>query len=98
MNPDLHYYLGEARFSRALLSADPDERDSLNAQAAHSYAEALKLAPMDGNLYLLLGSALGAQRKFEEAEDAFQNALRLDPHSAQVRRDYAAHLHLWGKR
>lgn len=97
-NPDLHYYLAEARFSRALLSEDPDERDRLNAQAAHSYVEALKLAPMDGNLYLLLGSALGAQRKFEEAEDAFQNALRLDPNSAQVRRDYAAHLHLWGKK
>ena len=97
-NPDLHYYLAEASFSRAQLSADPEERSGLNARSATAYNDALKLAPMDANLYLLLGSALGAQKKFEEAEDAFQQALRLDPNSAQVRRDYAAHLQLWGKR
>lgn len=97
-NPDLHYYIAEASFSRGQLSADPDERNSLNAKSVSAYNDALKLVPMDANLYLLLGSALGTQKKFEEAEDAFQHALRLDPNSAQVRRDYAAHLQLWGKR
>ena len=97
-NPDLHYYVAEASFSRALLATEPDERDRLNANAEKSYSEALKLAPMDANLHLLLASVLGAQRKFEEAEAALQNALRLDPNSAQVQRSYAAHLQLWGKR
>ena len=97
-NPDLHYYLAEAQFARAELSTDPKERESLTAEAVVSYREAVKLAPQDANLYLWLGSALGALKKFDEAEESFQHALRLDPNSAQVHRYYAAHLQMWGKR
>ena len=97
-NPDLHYYLAEVQFARAELAADPKERESLTAESVLSYKEAVKLAPLDANLYLWLGSALGALKKFEEAEESFQHALHLDPKSAQVQRYYAAHLQMWGKR
>lgn len=96
-NPDLYYYLAEAQFARAELSANPAARQSLIADSIVSYKEAVKLAPSDANLYLWLGSALGLIKKFDEAEEAFQNALRLDPNSAQVQRQYATHLQLRGK-
>jgi len=96
--PDLHYDLAEAKFALAGLSADSDERKKLAAESVASYRAAVKLAPQDANLYVVLGSALGTLQKFDEAEDAFQHALQLDPNSSQVRRYHATHLQLWGKR
>ena len=97
-NPELCYYLAEAQFARAELSTDPVERASLAAESVVAYREAVRLAPRDANLYLWLGSALGVLEKFDEAEKSFQEALLLDPNSAQVQRYYAAHLEMWRKR
>ncbi|GGF88987.1 tetratricopeptide repeat protein [Paenibacillus abyssi] len=48
--------------------------------------DAVRLDPLNGDAYLLLGAAYGELSQFEEAADSLKEALRLDPQHAEARR------------
>jgi serine/threonine protein kinase/tetratricopeptide (TPR) repeat protein len=49
------------------------------AEAAEKYAEGIKLAPKDHDLYNGLGNSLFEQKKFVEAENSYRKAVELYP-------------------
>ena len=62
---------------QVLAQADVDsDRD---ADAAEEYKQAIATAPPQSGLYEALGSSLWRTGKFQEAEEAFQAALKIDP-------------------
>ena len=75
-------------------------RKALATRLAMAEKASVREPSLERRLQVLatLGNLLRGTKKFDEAEESFQNALRLDPNSAQVQRYYATHLQLWGKR
>ena len=59
--------------------AQADVESDRDADAVAQYQQAIDTAPPQSGLYEGLGSALWRTGKFEEAEQAFQHALSIDP-------------------
>jgi O-antigen ligase len=84
-NPDLYFYLGEARQSIAGDHPDNDPLARSFRQAAiEPYRAALSLYPEDSPVLLRLGEVLTRLHDFGAADAVFQQALKWDPHSATV--------------
>ncbi|MGI9087526.1 MAG: O-antigen ligase family protein [Chthoniobacterales bacterium] len=94
-NPDLHFRLGMAReqFARAMPNAEA--ANSFRDEAIRALETARTLAPQEEIYALELAGALDDGQRFAEAENVFEDALRLDPKSLSVRRYYQHHLELW---
>jgi O-antigen ligase len=84
-NPNLYFYLGEARQS---IAGDRPDNDplarSFREAAIEPYRAALSLYPEDSPVLLRLGEALTRLRDFRAAAPVFQQALKWDPNSATV--------------
>lgn len=59
------------------------EKKDAGGGASH-FQKAIKLYENFPQAYILLGVALGAQQKFQEAEDAYTHAIKLDEHMADA--------------
>lgn len=59
--------------------AQADVESDNDVDAIEQYKLAIATAPVQGGLYEALGSSLWRTGKFQEAEQAFETALRLDP-------------------
>ncbi len=84
----LPVFAGAANFNDA---AAAFERGDF-AGAAVILRQLLQAQPNDSASLGLLGAVLDQQKKFSEAEDAYQHAIRLNPHSATLLNNYANHL------
>ncbi len=91
-NPNLWYYLGEARHYQTLKVEDALGRAALHEQAAEAYVEGLRLFPRDVRLLLKLGQTLDAAGRYDEAEEAYQQAIAGDPNFGNVYAYYGLHL------
>ena len=83
-NPDLYFYLGEARQNVAGNHPDVPFWRSFRAAAVEPYRAALRLYPEDSGVLLKLGEVLTRLGDFSAAAAAFQQALRWDPNSSTV--------------
>jgi tetratricopeptide (TPR) repeat protein len=95
MNPDLHFYLGLARLLSSERMGDNRASASFLSHAIAAFEKARALAPQDRVYALELATALDSAQRFEEAEQVYQDALRLDPKSTSVRQYYEGHVRLW---
>ena len=84
-NPDLYFYLGEARFGPARLAASPAVARSFSSAAAEAYADGLVLFPQDVRLSVRLGLAQSMAGQETESLATLAGAVRWDPQSARVR-------------
>ena len=53
------------------------------------FRAAIAAAPKDANAFTLLGNALFEKAKYDESEQAYRNALAIDPHAREARRGLA---------
>ena len=93
-NPNLYFYLGEARHFLTKDMQDPVARAALFEQAVEAYQEGLKLFPRDTRLLLMLGRTLDLAGRFAEAEEVFQRAIAGDPNFGNVYAYYGLHFKL----
>ena len=90
-NPDLYYYLGEAR--RNLGDALPEPMNvTFYRLASEAFKQGLKLFPEDERFLLIEGWTLDALGECGEAEKYYEQAMKWDPNSEQVQETYKTHL------
>ena len=92
-NPDLYYYLGEARrnFGDALPAP---ANETFYRLASEAFKQGLVLFPQDERLLLIEGWTLDALGDCGEAEGYFEQAIKWDPNSEEVQETYKAHVSL----
>ena len=93
-NPNPYFYQGEALRLTALGMQIPSLRTVLFERAIDAYRVGLEHFPQDENLLIRLGQALDGARRFEEAQEAYLNAISWDPNHGMFYAYYAAHLQL----
>lgn len=93
-NPNLYFYLGEARHFLTKGIEEPIARAALFEQAVEAYQEGLRLFPRDTRLLLMLGRTLDVAGRFAEAEEVFQRAIVCDPNFGNVYAYYGLHFKL----
>jgi O-antigen ligase len=96
-NPDLYFYLGEARQSIAGERPDSPLARSFRTASLEPYRAALNLSPGDSPVLLRLGEALTRLGDFPAAGNVFQQVLRWDPNSATVYTYYGFFLQRAGR-
>lgn len=96
-NPDLYFYLGEARFGSGQAAVNPAVARSFYAAAADAYGQGRRLFPQDVRLLVRLGLAQSLVGRHAEAREAMAAALRWDPQSAYVREAHAYTLRQAGR-
>ena len=94
-NPNLFYYLGEARF-RLASAHDPAsaEFSRETGEARIAFREGLELFPDDLRLLLALGHALDSAGRFTEAATVLDQALDADPNSSAAHAEYGRHFEI----
>jgi O-antigen ligase len=95
-NPELYYYLGEAKQLLALQADQPAARVELLQGAAEALRKGLELFKQDLSLLLTLGATLDNLGQFGSAEAIFQRALAADPNFGSVYAYYGVHHHFQG--
>lgn len=93
-NPNLYFYLGEARHFLTEGEQDPVARAALFEQAVEAYEDGLKLFPKDTRLLLKLGRSLDMAGRFAEAEVIYRRAIAGDPNFGNVYAYYGRHFRL----
>ncbi len=93
-NPNLYYYLGEAKHILAMADTNPATRNKLHIEAAQAFAEGVKHFPGDLNLLLKLGRTLDNLQRFNEAEYVYRVAVQADPNLATVYAFFGHHYYL----
>ncbi len=96
-NPDLFYYLGEARHFLALSAPESADKRMMFAAAGDAYAEGLRLFPQDARLQMRLARAYDNVRLLDKAEELYVKALAADPNLGNLYAYYGSHLWLRGK-
>ncbi|MEP6821159.1 MAG: O-antigen ligase family protein [Chthoniobacterales bacterium] len=91
-NPDLHARLGTARLQFADRAETPEAAGAFRDAAIASLQRARSLAPREESYGLELAGVLDAAGHFDEAETIFQELLRDDPKSQNLRRYHEGHL------
>ena len=94
-NPNIYYYLGRAGMLEGNAVSDPAKRASLFQVATVAFEKGWALARQDDTFPIELASIYDALERFPEAEWMYQEAIRLDPNSVQIKDDYQAHLEKW---
>ena len=97
-SPAPYFYQGEAYRITALEMKVPALRSVWFENAIASYNAGLKHFPQDETLLVRLGQALDGAHRFDEAEEAYLNAIRWDPNLGILYAYYAAHLQLTGQK
>ncbi len=62
--------------------AQADVESDHDVDAVEQYKQAIATAPVQGGLYEAMGSSLWRTGKYQEAEQAFETALKLDPNDS----------------
>ena len=96
-NPDLYFYLGDARQRLAGEGRITFLSKSFLEGAIDPYRASLLLYPQDSRTLLRLGEALTRLRQFDEAAPVFDEALRWDPNSSMVYTYYGFYLQSAGR-
>jgi O-antigen ligase/tetratricopeptide (TPR) repeat protein len=106
-NPNLYYYLGEAKHFLAMTDADANRRPltesdksrrrELLLEAVEAYAGGIKLYPNEFPILIKLGRALDNLGEFAAAEVALAKAIRIDPNQALPYAYFGYHLWVQGK-
>ena len=96
-NPDLYYYLGEARHFIAAFEETPVKRLLGHAAAAEAYTQGLTLFPHDVRLQLKLGRAYNNLGLYDKAGEVLTEAIRFDPNFGNTYANFGYHLWLQRK-
>lgn len=94
-NPDLYLRLGMARNILGQQMENAQARASFLEQGIVALQQARELAPRDEVYALELAAALDRSRRFDEAEQVYHDAIKLDPNSHSIRRYYESHVDRW---
>lgn len=96
-NPELHAILGEARLYRSAEFPEGGVRNALLRGAVADLRQAVRLFPGDVWRWISLGQALDGLELWEEAGQAYAEAVRNDPSSGMVYAYLALHLERQGR-
>lgn len=96
-NPFTYFYQGEA--ARVCANRMPNFAlgEPYYEEAIAAYRKGLQYFPQDENLWVRLGQAFDGLTRFEEAEEAYQQAIALDPNLGVLYAFYGAHFRLKGE-
>jgi len=95
-NPDTYFYQGEAYRALGVTMTDGGLQESYFEQAIASYRKGLHYFPQNENLWIRLGQCLDGTYRFDEAQEAYLNAIATDPGLGLLYAFYGAHLQLVG--
>ncbi len=91
-NPDLFFYLGEARHFEGVFSSDDAKKLERFSAAAESYERASRLFPMDVRILQSLGRAYDNLGVRNQAESVLTKAIAADPKLGNGYAHYGFHL------
>ncbi len=92
-----YFYQGEANRIIGFRMQIPGLRTVFFDRAVTAFQKSLELFPQDESLLVRLGQALDGAHRFEEAGEAYCEAIRWDPNLGLLYAYYAAHLELIGQ-
>ncbi len=95
-DPNLFYYLGEAKLIQGSKAENPVVAHAFYRDAIDAFRNARELFPQETRINLRLGLALDVTGAFAEAEAAYLAALQWDPNSGAVWAYYGTHLQRQG--
>lgn len=95
-NPDLHYYLGEARRLLGNGWANQVARDKMNEAALMAFTDSIKLFPQDEKLWVKMSQSLDMMGRHDEALAHLEKARELDPNLSALNTYFAAHYQIQG--
>jgi O-antigen ligase len=97
-NPDVYFYLGEAnRGLGSRMPLDILKRHYFEA-AIPAFRDGLKVFPQDENALIRLAQCLDGTRRYQEAEEVYQELFKIDPHLGILYGCYATHLQAQGRK
>lgn len=96
-NPDIYYYLGEARHFYAVYEEDPEKQRLGHELAVAAYAKGLELFPHDARLQLKLARAYNNLLLYDKASEVLMEAMRFDPNFGNIYANFGGHLWLQRK-
>jgi len=96
-NPEPYFYLGEAARVTANRMSNYAQGEPYYEEAIAAYRKGLEIFPQDENFWVRLGQSLDGVTRFEEADEAYRQAIALDPSLGVLYAYYGAHLRLMGE-
>lgn len=96
-NPEPYFYLGEAARVCANNLPNYAQGEPYYEAAIAAYRKGLEYFPQDEHFWVRLGQALDGLTRYDEADDAYRQALALDPSLGVLYAYYGAHLRLMGE-
>jgi O-antigen ligase len=97
LNPELYFYIGYSHLRLGQTLTVQSLRPPFFEAAVTHLRASLALFPQDENAWVRLGQALDGLKRFAEAEQAYLEAIRLDPNLGVLFAYYAAHLNARGR-
>lgn len=94
----LWFYIGESTRIRALGIPGRLLRASYMRTAVEAYRRGLEIFPQHESMLIRMGQSLDALGLYDEAEDAFQKALKADPNLGVTYGYYGTHLNAMGRK
>ncbi len=95
-NPQTYFFLGEACRATGAMLVGYETRQNYFNQAIEAYRKGINYFPQNENLWIRLGQCLDATEAFDQAQQAYLNAIASDPNLGILYGYYAAHLRLVG--
>ncbi len=95
-NPELHYYLGEARRLLGNSWKNETARNNMNEAALNAFHDSIRLFALDETVWVKMAQALDMMGRHDEAFDTLEKARSLDPHLEAFNTYYAAHYQIQG--
>ena len=96
-NPDLPYYLGEARRLLGNGWSNQIARDKMNEAALVAFSDSIKLFPQDEKVWVKMSQSLDMMGRHEEALAHLEKARELDPNLSALNTYFAAHYQIMGE-
>lgn len=96
-DPNLFFYIAESNRMMGLAYKIPYLRNNYFATALSAYTRGLELFPQDEHMLVRMAQTLDSLGRFNEAEAAFQSAIKADPNLGVIYGYYGAHLQAMGR-
>jgi len=96
-NPNIYYYMGEAKRVLSEESEDLEKRITLQFEAENSFKQGLALFPHHLDMLLRMGRLYDSMHRYADAQKMYLLSMDADPNLGAVYAFYGLHFHVQGQ-